>query len=124
MIYCLYTLADITPTGQHRGPQSLEKSQQQNFNTVIQTIGLTGNIYYDKEPTKVPASIFGIENKSCWYFEWSMEIPELFTKNGDPIAVLKDNFEYVPFITGLTEDVTLDKPYFKLGQNIIFDYKH
>lgn len=123
MIYCLYTLVDITATGQYRGSQSLEKKQQQNFDTVLQTIGLSGNVYYKKPPATVPASIFGNEQQTCWYFEWTMEIEELFTKDGDPIAVLKDTFEYVPFIIGLTETAPLDPAFFKVGRNIIFDFK-
>lgn len=122
MIYCLYTLVDITATGQYRGNQSLEKKQQQNFDTVLQTIGLSGNVYYKNPPKKIPAVIFGNDQQSCWYFEWTMEIEELFTKEGDPIAVLKDTFEYVPFIPGLTETAQLEPAFFKLGRNIIFDY--
>jgi hypothetical protein len=29
----------------------------------------------------------------------------------------------VPFITGLTETAQFERPMFKLGHNIIFDYK-
>lgn len=123
MIYCLYTLVDITATGQYRGSQSLEKKQQQNFDTVLQTIGLSGNIYYVNPPKKIPATIFGNEQQTCWYFEWQMEIEELFTRDNDPIAILKENFDYVPFIAGLTETVSLDIAFFKLGRNIIFDFK-
>jgi len=123
MIYFLHTLVDITHTKQHHGPNILEKSQQQNFNTVLQTIGLSGNVYFTQDPVKAPATVFDKEEIDCWYFEWQMEIPELFTKDGDPIAILKENFEFVPFITGLTENVELDPPYFKLGDNIVFGYK-
>lgn len=123
MIYYLHTLVDITHTKQHHGPNSLEKSQQQNFNTVLQTIGLSGNVYFKHDPIKVPAKEFNKKNAHCWYFEWQMEIEELFTKNDDPVAVLKENFEFVPFITGLTESVKLNAPYFKLGDNIVFGYK-
>lgn len=123
MIYCLYTLVDITVTRQFHGGDLLARHQQQNFETVIQTIGLSGNVYYKKNPEKIPAIIFGNENINCWYFEWEMEIEELFSKDGDPIAVLKEAFQYVPFISGLTEEVQLDKSFFCLGQNIIFDFK-
>lgn len=123
MRYCLYTLVDITATGRSRGPNSLERHQQQNFDTVLQTIGLSGNVYYDKDPEVIPADIFGNADHKCWYFEWHMEIEELFSKDNDPIAVLKNIFEYVPFIPNLTESVKFDKPFFKLGRNIIFDFK-
>lgn len=123
MIYSLYTLVDITHTKQNHGAACIEKSQQQNFNTVLQTIGLSGNVYFTNDPVRVPATKFKIKDKECWYFEWKMEISELFTKDGDPIAILKENFEFVPFIAGLTEQVKLDPPYFKLNHNIVFDYK-
>ena len=123
MLYCLYTLVDITATGHHRSGERLERNQQQNFNTVTQTIQLSGNMYYDSGPIKIAADIFGRPQSSCWYFEWRMEIEELFSKDGDVLARLKDSFEYVPFIPNLTEEVELEVPYFKLGHNIIFDFK-
>ena len=123
MLYCLYTLVDITATGHHRSGEKLERNQQQNFDTVTQTIQLSGNMYYDNPPVKIPADIFGASDQKCWHFEWRMEIEELFEKNGDQLYRLKDSFEYVPFITGLTETASFDKPMFKLGTNIIFDFK-
>jgi len=50
MIYCLYTLVDITATGHYKSRNDLERLQQQNFDTVMQTIGLAGNIYYERAP--------------------------------------------------------------------------
>ncbi len=123
MLYCLYTLVDITATNQYRGSDKLTRNQQQNFDTVLQTLGLKGNVYFDKIPKKIPATIFGNDKIDCWYFEWKMELEELFSKDGDIIGRLKDSFEFVPFITNLTEEVELKTPYFKLGHNIIFDFK-
>lgn len=123
MIYCLYTLADITATGQLRSSNSLERNQQQNFDTVLQTIGLCGNVYYKTPPKKVSADIFGSSSDNCWYFEWSMEIEGLFEEGGDPIKKLKDIFEYVPYIPDLTETVKFEQACFKIGRNIIFSYK-
>jgi hypothetical protein len=123
MIYSLYTLVDITATGLHRGADKLERYQQQNFDTVIQTIGLSGNVYYEKPPQIIAADIFGVPEQRCWYFEWRMELEGLFEVDGDVLARLKDNFEYVPFITGLTESVAQKQQFFKLGSNIIFDFK-
>ena len=122
MLYCLYTLVDITATG-HRSGERLARNQQANFDTITQTIQLCGNMYYDNFPKKVPGEIFGSKDLDCWYFEWTMEIDELFYKDNDHIGRLKDIFEYVPFIAELTESIKFDKPYFRLGHNIIFDYK-
>ena len=123
MLYFLYTLIDITATGQYRGGEKLERNQQQNFDTIIQTIGLSGNVYYERGPKIIPADIFGNSNIQCWYFEWTMEIDHLFLKDDDPIAVLKELFQFVPYINGLQESVSFQPPVFRIGQNIIFDFK-
>ncbi len=123
MLYCLYTLADITATGQYHGGESLSRNQQQNFDTILQTLGLKGNVYFEQKPTVITAEIFGKPNDKCWYFEWRMEIEELFQKGDDPIADLRSLFNYIPYITGLTETIRHDPSIFKLGQNIIFDFK-
>lgn len=123
MIYSLYTLVDITETKQYRSKNDLERLQQQNFDTVLQTIGLSGNVYYAKPPSVIKASIFGNDSARCWYFEWTMEGEDIFFADGDPIYRLKENFNFVPFITGLTESVKLEQPIFKLGINIVLDYK-
>ena len=89
----------------------------------MQTIQLSGNMYYDRKPEIVPAVIFGNSDIHCWYFEWRMEIPKLFKREADPIAVLKELFQFVPYIGGLTEPVQFEPTVFRLGQNIIFDCK-
>lgn len=123
MIYCLYTLVDITATGHYKSRNDLERLQQQNFDTVVQTIGLAGNIYYERPPETQPADIFGNDKQTCWYFEWRMEIEHLFEQDGDELARLKELFEYVPIITNLNETAKFERPMFKLGHNIIFDCK-
>jgi len=102
MIYKLYTLADITETGQYRSRSDLERLQQQNFDTVIQTIGLAGNIDTYKKPEITNGDIFGNKDLRCWYFEWTMEREQV--------------------IVNLTESVSFEKPMFNLGRNIIFDF--
>jgi len=123
MIYSLYTLVDITETRTYRSRNDLERLQQQNFDTVINVISLSGNVYYDYAPKKIPADIFGMSNQECWYFEWRMEIEGLFERNGDPIYKLRQSFEFVPYIPNLTETVKFERPIFVLGRNIIFDFR-
>lgn len=123
MIYSLYTLADITETRNYRSRNDLERLQQQNFDTVVNLISLSGNIYYDYSPQKISADIFGMNNELCWYFEWRMELEGLFEKNNDPIFKLKQSFEFVPYIPNLTESIKFERPIFVLGRNIIFDFK-
>jgi hypothetical protein len=121
MIYQLQTSVDITSTGIYHGSNSLEKNQQQNFNTVIQTIGLCGNIYYSHPPQLIESEYF--QNEKCWIFEWTMEIPDLFKVNDNHIALLPKIFQFVPFIPNLTESVEFTKPVFVPDENIIFNYR-
>lgn len=123
MIYCLYTLVDITNTGQFRSRSDLERLQQQNFDTVLSVIGLSGNLSYAESPKIIPADIFGVHKERCWYFEWQMQGEQIFEVDNDPIFILKETFENVPFIAGLTESVQFDRPIFRLGRNIVFSYK-
>lgn len=123
MIYSLYTLVDITETGQFRSRSDVERLQQQNFDTVIQTIGLAGNISTYKSPRIIDGGIFGNSSLRCWYFEWEMEREQLFEYQGDEIYRLNELFAFVPIITGLTESTQFDKNMFKIGINIIFDFK-
>ena len=121
MRYYLYTTVDITETGLYWGSNSIPRNQQQNFDTVLQTIGLCGNLYYDNPPEIIHYNKF-TPNKT-WYFEWWMEIDDLFKRGSDHIAILADIFEYVPIITNLTETAQFDKPMFSVGKNIVFDYE-
>ncbi len=123
MIYSLYTLVDITETGQYRSRSDIERLQQQNFDTVMQTIALAGNIENYKSPTLITADIFGNPSVQCWYFEWTMEREQVFEYNGDELYRLKELFEFVPVIVNLTESTKFDTPVFRLGRNIIFDFK-
>lgn len=123
MIYTLYTLVDITETGQYRSRSNLERLQQQNFDTVIQTIGLAGNIESYKKPEIIDGGIFGNPAVRCWRFEWLMEREQVFEYNGDEIYRLKELFEFVPVIVDLTESTQIAPPVFRLGRNIIFDFK-
>lgn len=118
MTYTLYTLIDITETKIHHGPDRLAKCQQQNFETVLQTIGLCGNVYYSESPTVCIADRFSSAGK-MWVFQWEMEIDELFSEDNNPIGKLPKLFEFVPVILNLTEtDKTV--PMFVPNQNILF----
>lgn len=121
MIYQLYTTVDITETRLYHGYNELGKHQQQNFDTIIQTLGLCGNVYFEVGPYVIPLGKFN--DKRCWYFEWTMEIDDLFKRNDNPIHILPELFKFVPFIPNLTETDKFETPLFKPNENIIFDYK-
>lgn len=110
MQYKLYTLVDITHTGQYRpdvGKENL-RWKEQNFNTVLQTLGLRANIGYYNKPDiiEVKGNIIGFDTDNlirAWRFDFYTEQDYLFEKDGDPVGCLKEDFNLVPYINGLDE---------------------
>ena len=133
MDYKLYTLVDITHTGQSRnecGKEDLHYKEQ-NFNTVLQTLGLRSNIWYAHGPIvmEVKGSLVGFDTSRIirvWRFDWRTDQDELYLSNGDPVAFLKQDFHLIPYINGLDERMEqhyamfVTSPY---NSNIIFHLK-
>lgn len=130
MEYVLYTLVDITATGQYRLDQSsaLLRNQQQNFDTVIQTIGMRANLMFDSKPQLFEnvGRNYGFDTDDVvkiWSFKWATEQKGIFDKDRDPVGLLKEDFQYVTYIQGLTESKQFSKPIFITNgpmTNIVF----
>jgi hypothetical protein len=128
MHYKLYTLVDITNTRQYQNSAENRqaRSQQQNFDTVIQTIGMRANVDYSKPPEvtiDVPKK-YNLDSavlSNIWIFEWRVEREFLFLDGEDDVGYLKQLFNLVPYIPGLTETITSSKPIFLPGKNIAFE---
>jgi len=128
MRYRLYTLADITATGQYRLEEGKERarSQQQNFDTVLNTIGMRANVFYEDLPTtliSIPER-FGMKGKSLsniWQFEWSVESKYRFLYEEDEVGLLKKDFSLVPYIADLTETSKFNHNLFMPSINIYFE---
>jgi phenolic acid decarboxylase len=110
MNYKLYTLVDITHTGQYRVEAGREgdRWREQNFNTVLQTLGIRANISYSQKPaiTEVAGKLVGFNTSDIirvWRFDFSTERDSLYENNGDAVGYLKDDFDLVPYINGLDE---------------------
>lgn len=110
MEYKLYTLVDITHTGQHRVEQGKESARwkEQNFNTVLQTIGIRANISFRSKPEvlDVAGRAVGFNTDAIirvWRFDFSTEQDQLFELDSDPVGYLKQDFSLVPYIKGLDE---------------------
>lgn len=110
MDYKLYTLVDITHTGQFRAEPGKEHDRwkEQNFQTVLQTLGIRGNITFKQSPlsTEVKGSLVGFPTDEVirvWRFDFSTERDQLYYTNNDPVGFLKDDFHLVPYISGLDE---------------------
>lgn len=110
MDYTLYTTVDITNTGQYRAEHGKEhlRWKEQNFQTVLQTIGIRANISYKTGPEmlEAPGSKFGFNTDNViriWRFNFKTEQDNLFEMEGNPTGALKIDFDAIPFISGLDE---------------------
>ena len=126
MRFTLYTIVDITETGARRGDQPKLLRQQQNFLTVLQTIGLRVNPTYIGPPEiiKKPRNIkFGKNYKKISkVWRWSFDIEYDDAINTE---MLENDFNMIPFITKLDETVDFEIAAFDTknseNMNIIFE---
>ncbi len=116
----LFTVVDITETGARRGDPKLLEHQQQNYLTVMNTIGLRANPTIIKSPYLVDENIKfgkGISAKKIWRMVFDIEY------GIHSVDMLKLDFDLVPFIKELTEDAVLGDPVFRTNidrSNIVF----
>ena len=132
MNYKLYTLVDITHTGQYRAEPGKEAARwkEQNFSTIIQTLGIRSNIFYNMNPTliEVKGKVVGFDTNDIirvWRFDFETERDFVYEKDGDPIGFLKDDFNLIPYISGLDELMEQKYAVFVTegkGKNIVFNH--
>jgi hypothetical protein len=133
MEYMIYTTVDITNTGQYRTElgKEADRWREQNFQTVLQTLGIRGNISYRKSPRQIEISghVFGFNTTNIirvWQFDFSTEREQLFEKDNDPIGYMIEDFDAVPYISGLDESMEQNFDVFVTegpARNIIFQKK-
>jgi hypothetical protein len=130
MEYKLYTLVDITHTGQHRtepGKEAL-RWKEQNFQTVLQTLGIRANVVFVNGPvsSEVSGRIVGFDTDDIirvWRFDFSTEREFVYDQGDDPVALMREDFQLVPYISGLDELMTQKYAVFNTedpGKNITF----
>jgi hypothetical protein len=114
MKFKLYTLVDITETGARRGDDPKSYRQQQNFLTVMQTIGLRVNPTYVSKPEiikEVPSKLgLGSDYKSkqtVWDYTFEIDY-----ENALDVDTLTGDFDLVPIITELDETVKFKNAHF------------
>jgi len=117
MRFKLDTIVDITETNARRGEDKKLISQQSNYNTMFQTIGLRVNA----EPLKLSNTVIDVSKigfgdsikgkQRVWTFEFDNPYEGALT-----VDMLVDDFDIIPVITGLDETVNI--------QNNIFSSKH
>ena len=134
MNYKLYTLVDITHTGQHRNEAGKETDRwrEQNFQTVLQVLGVRANISYQNKPivTEVNGRNAGFDTDEIlrlWRFDFYTERDDsIYEHSNDPVAYLKEDFHLVPYISGLSELMDQNYAVFNTqspGANIVFHKK-
>ena len=129
MNFEIATLIDITQTNQtkFRSDDRQAINQQANWNTFLQVVGLRANPYFDASPkcvedVDITNGEFGSEytgKQRLWYFTFTIEQIGALS-----VEALKDDFDLVPVIAGLTESITINNNAFRTKddatRNIIF----
>ena len=114
MRFKLHTLVDITETNTRRGEDPIGYRQQQNYLTVMQTIGLRVNPTYVMPPEtikEIPSKL-GLgkvykTKQTVWKYTFDVEYEAALD-----IETLENDFDLIPIIGGLQESVVLEIPHF------------
>ena len=112
MRFKLKTLIDITETKKRKEDGIKAFSQQSNYNTVLQTIGLRVNL----NPVSVLNTVdniseFGdnyVGKQRVWTFMFDIEYEGALN-----IDMLKQDFDLIPIITNLDETIALHNKVFR-----------
>jgi len=127
MRFTLYTLVDITETNARRGDDPQQARQQQNYLTVMQTIGLRVNPTYVKSPEMLNGSPkqYGLgesyKNKhNIWKYTFDVDYEGALT-----VETLVNDFDLIPIISGLHESAKFNNNVFLSKNptdcNIVFE---
>lgn len=117
------TLIDITNTNVRRINQGtqLELDQFRNWTTLLQCIGLRSIIDYDRDPIADLKDIdklhFGKNytgEQRLWTFYFRPDRADAFSKNSDPLFLLKEDLNQIPVILNLTETINTERAVFDL----------
>ncbi len=114
--FIIHTLIDITETNafKHQDGTDLEKLQQQNFMTLLQTIGMRANPMFSRGPTVEEVNLkdwqLGTEysgQHTLWTFAFDIEYDGAFNDGYTEHGLLIRDLHFVPIITDLTESIDL-----------------
>lgn len=120
--FTIYTLVDITRTNQYRKELGREKQklQQQNFDMLIQTIGMRANPSFVEDPvvSVAPVTAYNFGNQlsgihTIWTFQFYIEHENSLTdETGNLCGFLIEDLQFVPIITGLDETCSFETAIF------------
>jgi hypothetical protein len=119
--YRITTLIDITRTDTNRAVlNERQLLQLANFNSLRQSIEMRAIVQWNKNPThhsgRLPNPLDG--RAEYWVWEFETERDDLFLKDGDQTALLKEDLNGVPIISGLDETADLYPPVFQTLGNM------
>lgn len=119
--FTVHTLVDITETKKYRHTHddSVGKYQQQNFLSLVQTIGMRANPLYVSSPTITEDNINKFEFGSkftgkhkVWSFSFSIEHDDAFNDGNREDGLLINDLHFVPIIIDLDETAEFVHPVF------------
>ena len=88
------------------------RRQQTNWETVTQVISLRAT----------PMNLKTLVTESHWVIEFDIESPTVYKKDDDPLGLLKEDFNNVPLLIGLTEHKKADSyGFIVIDQNMRFE---
>jgi hypothetical protein len=116
------TLVDITRTQvfkEHIDP--LKKRQQDNYNTLHQTLEMRAIIFSDSDPKRKILEWNG-KKELTWIWEFYIERDDIFLKDNDPAYLIRTDLEYVPFINNCEETAEFENFFFSINKNIKVEF--
>lgn len=99
----------------------LKKKQQDNFNTLHQTLEMRAIIFSDKDPQRKIIDWNGKKELS-WVWEFWIERDDIFLNNNDPTDLIKKDLEYVPFIKDCEETAKFKSCFFSVPTNTKIEF--
>jgi hypothetical protein len=121
--FTIITLVDITRTGitrNHAGEDRL-RDQHRNWETVLQVLGIRAQPTVTEGPITDVVDEFVVKNlfgdmysgdQRIWAVGFSIEHQSVYAKGANQLALLEEDFNQVPVITGLDETARFILPIF------------
>ena len=106
--YTIKTTVDITRSNPDRDDQDqIKQAQQNNFNTLLQGIGMRSNVDWTHDPVR-----YDEDGVAMWGWSFNAEREDVFLEGSDPVGLLKKDLHGIPIIKNLTETEKFDKACF------------
>jgi len=109
MKYSIFTQIDITKASPLRDEQDmLKQGQQANFNSLRQAIELRAIIVDDQDPKQ-----YTEDGELWWVYHFETDRDDEYLVKNNPVGLLVDDIDGIPFISGLNNTVEFEQLVFK-----------